>query len=203
MKRFVGIIIVVAVAALPLTGSAAPVSFEVDRAHSKVLFKVRDLGISNVTGQFKTFDASIEMDPEDLSTLKARAVIDVASVDTEVENRDKHLRSADFFDAENHPKIEFVSTKAEVVGENEVKLYGGLTIRGVTKPVVLDAVLGGVITDPRGNLRTAFTASGTINRKDFGVSWNQLLDNGGMVVADEVRIEIELEAIKPAAASGR
>ena len=203
MKRFVGIIIVVAVAALPLTGSAAPVSFEVDRAHSKVLFKVRHLGISNVTGQFKTFDASIEMDPEDLSTLKARAVIDVASVDTEVETRDKHLRSADFFDAENHPKIEFVSTKAEVVGENEVKLYGGLTIRGVTKPVVLDAVLGGVITDPRGNLRTAFTASGTINRKDFGVSWNQLLDNGGMVVADEVRIEIELEAIKPAAASGR
>ena len=203
MKRFVGIIIVVAVAALPLTGSAAPVSFEVDRAHSKVLFKVRHLGISNVTGQFKTFDASIEMDPEDLSTLKARAVIDVASVDTEVENRDKHLRSADFFDADNHPKIEFVSTKAEVVGENEVKLYGGLTIRGVTKPVVLDAVLGGVITDPRGNLRTAFTASGTINRKDFGVSWNQLLDNGGMVVADEVRIEIELEAIKPAAASGR
>jgi len=167
------------------------------------LFKVRHLGISNVTGQFKTFDASIEMDPEDLSTLKARAVIDVASVDTEVETRDKHLRSADFFDAENHPKIEFVSTKAEVVGENEVKLYGGLTIRGVTKPVVLDAVLGGVITDPRGNLRTAFTASGTINRKDFGVSWNQLLDNGGMVVADEVRIEIELEAIKPAAASGR
>jgi len=167
------------------------------------LFKVRDLGISNVTGQLKTFDASIEMDPEDLSTLKARAVIDVASVGTEVENRDKHLRSADFFDAENHPKIEFVSTKAEVVGENEVKLYGGLTIRGVTKPVVLDAVLGGVITDPRGNLRTAFTASGTINRKDFGVSWNQLLDNGGMVVADEVRIEIELEAIKPAAASGR
>ena len=203
MKRFVGIIIVVAVAALPLTGSAAPVSFEVDRAHSKVLFKVRDLGISNVTGQFKTFDASIEMDPEDLSTLKARAVIDVASVDTEVETRDKHLRSADFFDAENHPKIEFVSTKAEVVGENEVKLYGGLTIRGVTKPVVLDAVLGGVITDPRGNLRTAFTASGTINRKDFGVSWNQLLDNGGVVVADEIRIEIELEAIKPAAASGR
>lgn len=203
MKPFVGIIIVVAVAALPLTGSAAPVSFEVDRAHSKVLFKVRHLGISNVTGQFKTFDASIEMDPEDLSTLKARAVIDVASVDTEVETRDKHLRSADFFDAENHPKIEFVSTKAEVVGENEVKLYGGLTIRGVTKPVVLDAVLGGVITDPRGNLRTAFTASGTINRKDFGVSWNQLLDNGGMVVADEVRIEIELEAIKPAAASGR
>ena len=203
MKRFVGIIIVVAVAALPLTGSAAPVSFEVDRAHSKVLFKVRHLGISNVTGQFKTFDASIEMDPEDLSTLKARAVIDVASVDTEVENRDKHLRSADFFDAENHPKIEFVSTKAEVVGENEVKLYGGLTIRGVTKPVVLDAVLGGVITDPRGNLRTAFTASGTINRKDFGVSWNQLLDNGGVVVADEIRIEIELEAIKPAAASGR
>ena len=86
-----------------------------------------------------------------------------------------------------------------VVGENEVKLYGDLTIRGLTKPVGLDAVLGGVITDPWGNLRTAFTASATINRKDFGVSWNQLLDNGGVVVADEVRVEIELEAIKPAA----
>ena len=86
-----------------------------------------------------------------------------------------------------------------VVGENEVKLYGDLTIRGLTKPVGFDAVLGGVITDPRGNLRTAFTASATINRKDFGVSWNQLLDNGGVVAADVVRVEIELEAIKPAA----
>ncbi len=147
--------------------------------------------IGLVTGQFKNFSASFDLDPSDLSTLKAKAVIDVASVDTEVEERDNHLRSGDFFDAENHPEMKFVSTKAEVVGDNKVKLHGNLTIRGVTKPVVLDAVYGGAVQDPWGNYRSAFSASGTINRKNFGVNWNKVLDTGGLVVGDEVQLELE------------
>ena len=173
MKPFVSTIVFVAIIALvlPLAEAAEPTTFEVDRAHSKVLFKVRHRGISTVTGQFKQFDATIDVDPEDLSTLKIRATIDVASVDTEVERRDNHLRSADFFDAENHPKMEFVSTRAEVVGDNQVKLHGDLTIRGVTKPVVLDTVSGGAgdgvsedgvrigITAQRGNTRVTSGSS--------------------------------------------
>ena len=199
MKPFVSTIVFVAIIALvlPLAEAAEPTTFEVDRAHSKVLFKVWHRGISTVTGQFKQFDATIDVDPEDLSTLKTRATIDVASVDTEVERRDNHLRSADFFDAENHPKMEFVSTRAEVVGDNQVKLHGDLTIRGVTKPVVLDTVFGGAITDSRGTYRTGLTASTTINRQDFGVSYGGVLDSGVLIIAEEEEIYIEFQATQP------
>ena len=199
MKLFASTIslVVILALALPLAEAAEPTTFEVDRAHSKVLFKVRHRGISTVTGQFKQFDATIDVDPEDLSTLKTRATIDVASVDTEVERRDNHLRSADFFDAENHPKMEFVSTRAEVVGDNQVKLHGNLTIRGVTKPVVLDTVFGGAIIDSRGTYRTGLTASTTINRKDFGVNYGGVLDSGVLIIAEEVEIYIEFQATQP------
>jgi polyisoprenoid-binding protein YceI len=178
--------------------AAAPLSaqYDVDPAHSQVLFKVRHLGISTVTGEFKDFTATFDVDPEDLSTLKAEATIDTASVDTREPDRDKHLKSADFFDVETHPQIRFVSTKAEPVSASEVKLHGNLTIRGVTKPVVLDAEFGGTVVDGRGNHRAAFTAETKINRKDFGVSWNRTLDAGGLVVGEEVTIQIELEAIR-------
>lgn len=188
---------VVTTLALPIAGLAAPTTFEVDRAHSKVLFKVHHRGISTVTGQFKQFDATIDVDPQDLSTLRARAIIDVASVDTEVERRDNHLRSADFFDAENHPQMEFVSTRAELVGDDRVKLHGTLTLRGVTKPVVLDTQFGGVITDSRGSQRAGLTASGTINRRDFGVNYGGLLDSGVPVISDDVEIYIEFQATEP------
>ena len=198
MKPLISMLSIVATLALtlPVTGATTPANFEVDAAHSKVLFKVSHLGISTVTGQFKDFKASFDLDPEDISTLKATAVIQVASVDTGVEDRDKHLRSSDFFDAENHPEIKFVSTKAEVVGGNKVKLHGNLTIRGVTKPIVLDAVFGGSVNDPRGNYRSAFSASGTINRKDFGVNWSKVLDTGGLVVGEEVQLVLEVEAVQ-------
>ena len=200
MKPLLSTIVFVVIVGLAFSlagAAAAPTTFEVDRAHSKVLFKVLHRGISTVTGQFTQFDATIDVDPEDLSTLKTQATIDVASVDTEVERRDNHLRSADFFDAENHPKMEFVSTRAEVVGDNQVKLHGNLTIRGVTKPVVLDTVFGGAIIDSRGTYRTGLTASTTINRKDFGVNYGGVLDSGVLVIAEEVEIYIEFQATQP------
>jgi polyisoprenoid-binding protein YceI len=172
------------------------VQYTVDPAHSQVLFKVRHLGISTVTGEFKDFEAAFDVDPKDLSTLEAEATIDVSSVDTREEDRDNHLKSADFFDVANHPHIRFVSRKAEVVGANQVKLHGDLTIRGVTKPVVLDAEFGGTVVDGRGRERAAFTAETKVNRKDFGVSWNRALDGGGFVVGEEVTIQIEVEAIR-------
>ena len=194
MRRLIRLLAAAAVVALG-AGTVSAETFHVDTSHSKVLFKVRHLGISNVTGQFKEFEGSFDLDPDNLATLKAIAVIQVASVDTEEEDRDKHLRSGDFFDAETHPEIKFESTKAEPAGGSKVKLHGNLTIRGVTKPVVLDAEFGGAIQDPWGNHRAAFTAEGTINRKDFGVNWNQTLDTGGLVVGDNVQISLELEAV--------
>ena len=133
-----------------------------------------------------------------LAGLSAQAVIKVESVDTEDNDRDTHLRSADFFDAESHPEIRFKSTKAEAGSGNKGKLHGELTIRGVTKPVILDFEFGGV-ANFMGKERAALTASGVINRKDFGVSWNRTLDTGGLVVGDDVRIELEIEGIEKGA----
>lgn len=184
--------------ALILLAAAAASAFDyqVDASHSEVTFKVKHLGISNITGHFEDFTASFDLDGDDLSTLKAEAVIQIKSVNTRDDDRDKHLKSADFFDAENYPEMRFVSTKAEVVGKNRVKLHGELTIRGVTRTVILDAEFSGAVRGPMGHKRAAFVASTTINRKDFGVSWNKVLDTGGLIVGDEVRIQIELEAIQ-------
>ena len=170
-------------------------NYQIDTTHSEIAFKVSHLGISTVTGYFNDFDASFDLDPSDLSTLSVQATIQTKSVDTRVDNRDKHLKSADFFDVESYPEIRFTSKKAEVVGEKQVKLHGDLTIRGVTKPVVLDVEFKGAATGPEGRQRTAFVASTIINRKDFGVSWNKTLDTGGFVVGEDVRIQLELEAV--------
>ena len=178
------------VAATALAGN-----YQVDTTHSEIAFKVSHLGISTVTGYFNDFSASFDLDPEDLSTLRVQATIQTKSVDTRVEDRDKHLKSADFFDVETYPEMRFTSKKAEVVGKNKVKLHGNLTIRGITKAVVLNVEFKGAATGPMGHQRSAFVASTTINRKDFGVSWNKTLDTGGFVVGEDVRIQLELEAI--------
>ena len=180
---------------LLVAAAALADNYQVDTTHSEVSFKVSHLGISTVTGYFNDFTASFDLDPDDLSTLRVQATIQTKSVDTRVEDRDKRLKSADFFDVESYPEIRFTSSKAEVVGKNKVKLHGDLTIRGVTKPVVLDIEFKGAATGPMGHQRAAFVASTTINRKDFGVSWNKTLDNGGFIVGEEVRIQLELEAV--------
>jgi len=183
--------------ALILLAAAAASAFDyqVDASHSEVTFKVKHLGISNITGHFEDFTASFDLDGDDLSTLKAEAVIQIKSVNTRDADRDKHLKSADFFDVETYPEMRFTSKKAEIVGKDKVKLYGDLTIRGVTKPVVLDVEFKGAATGPMGHARVAFVASTTINRKDFGVSWNKTLDTGGFIVGEDVRIQLELEAV--------
>jgi polyisoprenoid-binding protein YceI len=177
-----------------IAGIAVGETYQLDVSHSQILFKVKHLGISTVTGKFNDFVGSIDVDPNNVSTLKTKATIKTASVDTANEGRDQHLRSPDFFDAEEHPEITFVSTKAESLEGNRLKVHGDLTIRGVTKPITLEGEFGGAV-DFMGTNRVAFTATGKINRKDFGVNWSKTLDTGGLVVSDEVVIVLEIEGV--------
>jgi polyisoprenoid-binding protein YceI len=175
--------------------------YTVDANHSKILFRVKHLGIANVTGRFEKFTAAFSFDPTNPAAFSASASIEAPSVNTDVTGRDDDLRSANFFDVANHPKIEFVSSGAKEIGKNKYEIAGNLTIRGVTKPVVLMAEFGGTAIDPRGNERAAFSATGVINRKDFGITWNRVLDTGGVMVGDEVQLIIEVEGIKKKATS--
>lgn len=168
----------------------------VDPSHSEVNFQVRHLMIANVKGEFQQFDAQIETIGTDFSHAKAQAQMKAASVFTNDENRDKHLKSADFFDAEVHPQLSFKSTSMEHVRGNNYKLKGDLTIKDITKPVTLDVEFGGTITDPSGKEKAGFSLSGRINRKDWGLNWNSALESGGVLVGDEVRISGEMQFVK-------
>ncbi len=172
------------------------ISYQVDTAHSAVSFKVRHLGITNVNGAFRLYEADLSLNPEDLSTLKASATVDVNSIDTGIEKRDGHLRSGDFFDAENHPSITFVSKRVENVEGSSFDLVGDLAIRGTTREVVLSGELAGSAVGPMGQPRVALEATGKISRKDFGLTWNNLTEAGGVIVADEVKIILEIQAVQ-------
>jgi polyisoprenoid-binding protein YceI len=173
---------------------AAATSYKVDDAHTSVTFSVRHL-FTSVEGRFKTFEGQIEFDPAAPEKTTVKGTIDAASIDTNVQKRDDHLRSPDFFDVAKHPKIEFVSTGVSDVDKtkNTGKIQGNLTMHGVTKPVVLDAQFLGAATDPWGNKKAGFTASTVINRKDFGLGWNQALESGGVLVGDDVTIRLNVE----------
>lgn len=168
-----------------------------DPTHSEVQFKVKHLVISTVTGTFKSFEGSLEADKEDFSDAKINFSLDVNSIDTNQEQRDGHLKSADFFDAENHPKITFESTSFIPSG-SDYKLNGNLTIRDTTKPVSLDVEFGGTATDFYGNLKAGFEVSGKINRKDFGLTWNGITEAGAIVVGEEVKLIINVQFAKEA-----
>ncbi len=181
------------------TGTAPqepPAAYSIDKSHSQVAFKVRHLGISTVTGRFHDYDASLSVDPKDLSTFNTSAVIQAASIDTDNQKRDDHLRSADFFDAGAHPQITFTSKGVQNVQGNTFQVVGDLTMRGITQPVVLDVELVGTVRDPQGKDRLAFTAEGKINRKDFGLTWNRALETGGLVVGEEVTIVLDVAAVQ-------
>lgn len=170
-------------------------TYTVDEAHSSVGFRVRHLGITNVHGQFGEFDSYVHVDPDDLSTLEASAEIRVASIDTGVEKRDGHLKSGDFFDAETYPTMTFRSTEVRNVEGNRFDLVGDLTIRGTTREVVLDGTFVGSATMGESR-RIAIEASTTINRFDYGLKWDAVTELGGLIVSEDVRIELEIQAIE-------
>lgn len=174
--------------------AAAPVTWQIDPAHSEVSFRIRHL-VSRVRGKFNQWKGTIVADPASLGGGTVNVEIQTASIDTDNERRDTHLRSADFFDAPNHPTITFQSTRVQVLRGNTVKVYGNLTIRGVTKPVVLDGemlAVGGTA----GRRRIGFEASTRINRMDYNVSWNRAAEGGGAVLGDDVDITITIEAVE-------
>lgn len=170
----------------------------IDPTHSEIQFKVKHLMISTVTGQFHKFDGSFESDGEDFTSAKAKISIDVASISTNNEQRDEHLKANDFFDLQNHPQIIFESTAVEQKDEENYKVYGTLTMRGVSKDIILDAELGGVVKDPWGSERVGFSLIGKINRKDFGVSFSMLTETGGIALGEEVKLLINVQFVKQA-----
>jgi polyisoprenoid-binding protein YceI len=171
-------------------------TWTVDPAHSIVEFSVKHLVVTTVKGRFRDFEGTIQIDGPRPENSAVSASIDVASVDTDTPDRDAHLRSDDFFNAERYPKITFRSTGVERVDGTHYKVHGDLTIRDVTKQVVLDAEFEGEVNDPWGHRRAAFTATTQISRHEFGVKWNQLIEAGGAVVSDDVKITLHVEAVR-------
>lgn len=174
-------------------------NWQVDAAHSAVNLTVRHMVISKVRGHFAKWNAKLALDGADLARSSVEVEIAAASIETGVADRDTHLRSADFLDVEKHPTLTYRSRKVEVVSKERLRVVGDLTIRGVTREVPLDVEVGGQGKDPWGNVRAGFSATASIHRKDFGLTWNQALETGGVLVADRVDIEIELQAIAQAA----
>ena len=168
--------------------------WSIDPAHSEITFKVKHLMISNVKGEFKTFQANI--DGEDFTTSTISANIDTTSIATNNNDRDTHLKSPDFFEVEKYPEITFVSTSIKKVDDDEFKLVGDLTIKGTTKEITLDTEFGGFMKDPYGNEKAGFSINGKLNRKDFGLNWNAALEAGGVMVGNEIKIYAEVQFIK-------
>lgn len=192
------------VAALALVATALPAhasdTWTVDKAHSETLFSVRHL-VSRVTGRFNDFQGVIVTDAAKPENSSVEFTIKAASIDTNMPDRDKHLRSADFFDVETHPLISFKSSRVEPAGENRFNVTGQLTMRGVSRELTLPVEFLGAQKDPWGNEKAGFTLETTLNRKDYGIIWNAALDAGGFLLGDDVRVTINIEATKKKAAT--
>lgn len=172
-------------------------TWTIDTAHSEIGFKVKHLVISNVSGKFKSFEGTLLSNEEDFSDAQISFSADIDSIDTGVEQRDVHLKSADFFDAEEHPKMSFKSSSVEKDGD-ELIITGDFTIKNTTNPVTLKAELGGVQVDMYGRTIAGFELNGKINRKDFGLTWSAVTEAGGVVVGDDVKILANIELVKAA-----
>ncbi len=166
-----------------------------DPSHSEVGFSVRHMMISTVRGNFQNFSGTAEFDPESIGTGSIQVEIDVSSIDTRDENRDGHLKSADFFDVESYPTITFRSTSVEARGNGAYNVHGELTIKGESRPVTLDASFTEVVPDPFGGTRIGVSASTQIDRKEFGLEWNQALETGGVLVGENVGITIDAQLV--------
>ena len=173
-------------------------TYKIDAAHSEIGFKVKHLVISTVSGNFSKFDATMEAEKSDFSDASISFEADVDSISTKSEQRDGHLKSDDFFNAEKYPKLTFKSTSIEKKDDNEYILHGDLTIRDVTKNIALKVEHGGSVLDPWGQTREGFELSGKISRKEFGLKWHALTEAGGAVVSDDVRFLINVEMVKQA-----
>lgn len=174
----------------------ANTKWAIDPSHSEVQFKVKHLMITTVTGYFKTFDLQVETETDDFaSAKKLEFTADISSIDTNNQQRDTHLKSDDFFNADAYPQLRFTGTNYEANGD-EAKLQGDLTIRGVTKPVTLNVEFGGIVVDPYGQTKAGFTISGKISRKEFGLTWNAVTEAGQVVVSDEIKIHAEVQLVK-------
>lgn len=170
--------------------------WKIDPAHSEVQFKVKHLMITTVTGYFRKFDLSLETEDDDFATARnIRFTADINSIDTNNDQRDTHLKSGDFFDAEQHSQLLFEGKRYEVDGD-EATLQGDLTIRGTTRPVTLRVEFGGIVVDPYGQTKAGFTISGKISRKEFGLTWNAVTEAGSVVVSDDIKIQAEVQVIK-------
>ena len=176
----------------------ATTTWTIDSAHSEIHFKVKHLMITTVTGSFSHFSGGAETESDDFENALIHFSADIASINTNHEQRDEHLRSELFFDAEKFPQLAFESTQTTKRGDDQLELSGNLTIKGVTRPVVLQAEVGGITKDMRGNTKAGFSLSGKINRKDFGLTWNAALESGGVVLSDEVKLLAEVQLTKAA-----
>lgn len=183
--------LLVGLLACPTAGAA---TYTIDPAHSTVGFRIRHM-LSYVRGTFNEFDGAFDYDPDHPELWKAEATIQAASIDTRVEKRDTHVRSKDFFDVAQFPAITFHTTGASNLHDGHATLKGVLSMHGVEKPVLLDVTVHGVAKDPWGNIRSGFTATTTLSRKDFGLNWNQALETGQLLVGDDVEVTIEVEGI--------
>lgn len=170
--------------------------WEIDSSHSSIHFSVRHLMIAKVRGQFGRWTGTLHVPEGDFRRAALGVVIDASSIDTGVADRDAHLRSADFLDVEKYPELSFTAAEIKHQGGDRFDLIGLLTIKGVAQPVSLAVEEAGRATDPWGNVRAVFSAKGSVSRKDFGLTWNQTLETGGVMVGDRVEIEIEIEAVK-------
>jgi polyisoprenoid-binding protein YceI len=173
-------------------------SWQLDPAHSQISFSVRHMMISNVRGRFENFTADVQADEEHPERSSIDVQIETASINTREQKRDDHLRSPDFFDAAQFPHLHFKSTRLEKVDDAHGRMYGDLTIRDVTRPVVLDVEYSGQSKSPWGTTSAGFTATAKISRKDWNLTWNVALETGGWLVGDEIKIEIEVELVKQA-----
>ena len=174
----------------------ATTKWTLDPAHSELGFKIKHLMITSVNGSFSKFDVQTETDADNFAEAKVNAAIEVSSINTKNSQRDDHLRTADFFEAESHPNILFNSTKVEKLDDGNFTLVGNLTIRDISKPVTLAVEYNGIATDPWGTVKAGFSVSGKINRKDFGITYNAALESGGFMLGEEVKIVGDIQLVK-------
>ena len=195
MKRYISSMIAILALTFPVFSDAS--SWQMDPDHSSFQFKIRHLTVSNVKGDFRMAKGAVTIDEKDITQLKVEVTIDPASVNTGHAKRDEHLRGTDFFDVTKYPTITFVSKKVMKADTNRLKVIGDLTLLGVTREISVD-VEGPTpeVKDPWGSFRRGATATAKINRKDFGMTWNKVLDTGGLLVSDEVDIYVEIELVR-------